>query len=78
MKQSKSDKQQLKLAVEWNEQHQPGITVKVKKDGGEQVETITRSEAFMLGKSGDYPGHTAVIMLEGISGAYSLDRVTAL
>lgn len=35
----------------------------------------TRSAAYMLGASGDYPGHTAVIMLDGISGCYALDRV---
>ena len=41
-------------------------------DGGEIRETVTTSEAQVLS------GHSAVIWLDGISGCYDLERVTAL
>lgn len=76
MKAGKQEKEQLAMATKWNQDHKPGIEVIVTKDFGEpSVTTKTRSEAYMLGASGDYPGHTAVILLDGISGAYSLERV---
>lgn len=46
-----------------------GTDVIVTKDRGEEIRTRTRSAPWLLG------GHTAVIMLEGISGGYSLARV---
>jgi len=55
--------------------HSVGTDVIVTKDDGTEIKTKTRSAAYMLGASGDYPGHTAVIQLEGISGCYALDRV---
>ncbi|WP_042697010.1 hypothetical protein [Azospirillum sp. B506] len=47
-----------------------GSAVKVRKDSGEVVQTVTASEAYVLS------GHTPVIFLRGISGCYALDRVT--
>lgn len=61
--------QMLKAAREWNEVHPVGTPVTVTKDRGEKVETTTRSEAWVMG------GHTAVVLLEGISGGYLLSRV---
>jgi hypothetical protein len=46
-----------------------GTDVVVRKDDGSEVETKTASGPFLLG------GHTACIMLDGISGAYALERV---
>lgn len=46
-----------------------GTDVMVRRDSGAEMSSKTRSAPWLLG------GHTAVIMLEGISGAYSLDRV---
>lgn len=54
----------------WNATHRIGTKVNVRKDGGEIVEGETRSEAWVLG------GHSAVILITGISGCYLLDRVT--
>lgn len=59
-----------KAVQSWNNLVPVGASVDVVKDDGTIVNTKTQSEAFMLG------GHTAVIHLEGISGAYSLSRVT--
>ncbi|MGK5050726.1 hypothetical protein [Janthinobacterium sp. RB2P8] len=56
----------------FNAAHQVGAAVSVELDGGEFRETITVSEAQVLS------GHTAVIWLDGISGCYDLERVTAL
>ena len=56
----------------FNAAHQVGTAVSVELDGGEVRETITVSEAQVLS------GHTAVIWLDGISGCYDLERVTAL
>jgi len=48
-----------------------GSKVSLLKDGGEIITTKTRSRAWVM-------GCTAVALFEGISGAYSLDRATAL
>lgn len=75
MRVTKKEKQQVELASNWNRTHEPGIDVIVTLDNKTTKQTKTRSKAYMLGESGDYPGHTAVIMLLGISGCYKLDRV---
>lgn len=66
-----SKKQQEKLVAAWNENHPIGTSVTVRMDDGEIRPTKTRGDAEMLS------GHTAVIWLEGISGAYDLTRVCA-
>lgn len=63
-------------AREWNEANPIGTPVNVRKDDGSVLATRTRSEAWTLGASCHGPGHTAVVMVEGISGGYLLDRVT--
>lgn len=55
----------------FNAAHQIGAAVSVELDSGEVRETVTTSEAQVLS------GHSAVIWLDGISGCYDLDRVTA-
>ncbi len=86
MKIGKNEKKQVKLVEDWNAKHPIGTDVIVIKDSSTwktsfvpepdgSFKTKTRSLAYMLGASGDYPGHTAVIMLVGISGCYALDRV---
>lgn len=63
-------KKQQALCDAWK--YPEGTPVRVRKDDGAVLETKTRSEAWMLG------GHTAVIMVEGISGCYSLERVSPI
>lgn len=59
-------------AVEkWNAAHAIGTPVTVRLDSGTTLDTTTRSEAWLMG------GHSAMILLRGISGGYSLDCVTA-
>ena len=48
----------------FNAAHQVGAAVSVKLDGGEVRETVTNSEAQVMG------GHSAVIWLDGIRGCY--------
>lgn len=67
-----SASKQQQAVDDWNAKHPPGTQVNVRMDNGSTRETKTRSEAWLLG------GHTAVILMEGISGGYSLDRVTAV
>ena len=54
----------------WNAANPVGTPVNVRMDCGEIRETVTRTGAQILS------GHTAVIWLDGISGAYLLSRVT--
>jgi hypothetical protein len=55
---------------------QVGLDVIVIKDDTSEARTKTTSEAFMLGKCREYPGHTAVIRLDGFKfGPYMLERV---
>lgn len=56
----------------WDACHQVGDPVDVRKDDGTVLRTVTRSRAFVA-ESG-----LAVIFVEGISGYYRLDRVTAV
>ena len=64
---------QLQAACDkFNAAHQVGASVSVKLDSGEVRETVTNSEAQVMG------GHSAVIWLDGVSGCYDLERVTAL
>lgn len=53
----------------FNERYPVGSSVTVIKDRGELFETKIRFQAEVLGE------HTAVIWVEGISGAYMLDRI---
>ena len=59
----------------WNKCNPEGTDVTVLKDSGEIVTTKTRSKAYMLGASSSHPGHTPVILVNGISGCYALDRI---
>lgn len=52
----------------WNHTMEEGQWVEVTRDDGSVIVTRTRSSAHLLG------GHTAVIWLEGISGAHALYR----
>jgi len=56
---------------DWNGRYPEGTKVRVTLDDGRQMSTTTRSAAWLLG------GHTAVVMVEGISGCYLLQRVRA-
>lgn len=47
-----------------------GTPVKVRRDNGTVLETIARSKPWQLGG-----GHW-VVLVEGIAGGYSLDRVS--
>lgn len=67
--QGKSLEQLQSQCGEWNAFYPPGTDVIVRMDSGELRPTKTRSRAEVLS------GHTPVIWLEGISGAYLLDRV---
>ncbi len=61
---------ELQLEVEnWNLKHGIGVAVRVTKDNGTIVKTVTTSRAYLLS------GHTPVVMVEGISGCYLLSRV---
>lgn len=55
---------------EWNRNVPEGSSVKVVKDNGDEFFTVTRSQAWIVG------GHSALVLLRGISGGYLLDRVT--
>lgn len=66
---------QRALVAEWSAVP-IGTVVLVRKDDGSIYTTRTRSAPWMLGDNGNREaGHTAVIMVEGISGCYSLERI---
>ena len=60
--------------AEWNRRHGVGALVKYHRiiGEGEGVATKTRSEAWVLS------GHTAVVMVEGVSGCVALEAVRPL
>lgn len=70
----KGPKAHLALVEQWKDVPE-GTPVIVTKDDGSELKTRTRSIPWMLGASSRDSGHTAVIMVEGISGGYGLWRV---
>ena len=71
MKKRPSITDQIRSVAEWNDRYPIGTECTVEMDSGEIRLTKTRSSAWMLS------GHTAVVMIEGISGGYPLSRVRA-
>jgi hypothetical protein len=71
MSMKKMAKMNQQAVDRWNANSPVGSQVSVTLDNGSVVATKTRSEAQLMG------GHTPVVWLDGISGAYLLDRVTA-
>jgi hypothetical protein len=61
-------RRQERIFSEWGDTP-IGTAVTVEKDDGTEVQTKTRSKAWMLA------GHTAVVMVEGITGCYALERI---
>lgn len=61
--------EQQRACDDWNTLHAIGTAIHVTQDDGSSKAAVTESRAWLLG------GHTAVIMLSGVSGAYSLERV---
>ena len=55
---------------DWNKNVPVGSIVKVRLDDGREIQTTTRSEAWLLG------GHTPVVQISGKAGCYRLERVT--
>lgn len=64
--------QQQAQVSRWNALYKEGQSVSVRLDDGSDMITKTRSDAWLMG------GHTAVIMVEGISGAHILERVSPI
>ncbi|HBG06296.1 MAG: hypothetical protein A2075_12055 [Geobacteraceae bacterium GWC2_58_44] len=64
--------QQLQQVIDdWNAKHAIGVAVVVKR-GNQDFHTRTISPARVL------EGHTPVIWVEGLSGCYALDKVSAI
>lgn len=58
-----------KSPEEFNAANPIGTAVVYTDDFGEEIHTKTRSEAWVIGE------HTAVVLLEGMTGGYDLERV---
>lgn len=56
-------------AAEWNSLYTEGTEVVVVLDDGRKIETKTRSEAWETGS------HNVIVLVEGKSGGYALNRV---
>ena len=72
MNMKKLQQQEQKKVDDWNAKYPVGQKVIVKKDNGDEVETVTTHEATLLS------GHTAVGWFKDISGCYCLDRARAI
>ncbi len=70
----KGKKGHLQLAAEWKDVPH-GTPVILVNDDGTEFHTRTRSMPWMLGASPHDDGHTAVIMVDGITGGYGLWRI---
>lgn len=67
-------RKELAAVKAWNDEYPIGTKVVVLMDSGCGKITVTQSKAWMLGENSQHPGHTAVIMVHGISGGYLLNR----
>jgi hypothetical protein len=63
---------QLLLVQNWK--HPIGTSVTITRNGKE-LQTKTASDPWMLGSSSSHVGHTAVIMLDDVSGCWALSDV---
>lgn len=63
-------KEEHLTAEQWNKKYPVGTKVNLLNDFGKTEETITRSEAWSINKN------THLILVEGRSGGYDLDRIT--
>lgn len=70
----KGVKAHLALVEQWKDVPD-GTAVIVTKDDGTEFHTKKRSIPWMLGASSQSVGHTAVMMVDGISGGYGLWRI---
>lgn len=61
---------QQKMVDNWNTKHPVGTKVSYLKDNKESIVTYTKKEAFLLS------GHTACVMLEGVSHVVALEKVS--
>lgn len=66
MAKQKTGQQQVE---EWNAANPVGTAVLLQRDNGDIITTKTRSAAWLLS------GHSPVVQVEGIAGAYFLPRV---
>lgn len=64
-----SEKVLASLVDAWNQVVPEGAHAVVVRDDGTQLPTFTRSAAFIMG------GHSAMVMVDGIAGAYAMERV---
>jgi hypothetical protein len=64
-------KRQARLAEKWNAENSSRTPVVVLRDGGCEVQTCTRSYAWLV-------GDTAVVLLDGMTGGFRLDRCKAV
>lgn len=67
----KAEQKQYDITVDWNSKYAVGQKVLIRKDGGDEFETITTSPAHML-------CGTAVCFAKGIRAAYMLERFRAM
>jgi hypothetical protein len=70
----RGQKAHLALVEKWKN-IPDGTPVIVTKDDGTEFHTKKRSVPWMLGASCRDAGHTAVMMVEGITGGYGLWRI---
>lgn len=61
-----------KIVAAWNAANPVGTRVRVRLDGGRLMQSVTKSVAWVLGEC------SPVVMVEGISGCYSLNRIKPL
>lgn len=61
-----------KIEADFNAKFPVGTEVDVRRDSGDVKRTRTRSAAWIAG------GHSVLVSLEGISGGYDVDRVSAV
>src|SRR5436190_532993 len=70
----KGPKAMLALIEKWKAIPE-GTPVILINDDGSEFKTKTRSVPWMLGASSRDAGHTAVIMVDGVTGGYGLWRI---
>lgn len=58
-----------RAADQFNERHPVGTPVFLTLDSGKEIETRTRSAAWVIGE------HSAIVKVEGKSGGYAINRV---
>lgn len=63
-------REHIRIVHRWNATHKVGHAVRLIAPDGKRLDTFTSTDAYLFG------GHTAVVMVQGLTGPVELSKLT--